>query len=347
MFRNCVQAEESSLDPYNKSLHWFSVFVAICTFFLIIAGGLVTSTGSGLAVPDWPLSYGQLMPPMVGGILYEHSHRMIAAFVGLLTIILTIWIWKKEDRRWMRILALIALLAVITQGVLGGLTVLFLLPTPISVGHATLAQMFFSLVAAIALFTSRWWLTGEPKVGGSVRSQSFDTLCIVTTVAVYVQLILGALVRHTYSGLAVPDFPLAYGQIFPSLSPESVAAYNDELYRLEMRTAVEGAISSSQILIHMLHRICAVVVLGLAGWTFFRLRKLATVSKRIVVLVRILLGMVMIQAVLGGLTVLSRKAVEITTAHVAVGALLLACSVLLTLHAVRVFFSPSGREAIA
>jgi len=133
---------------YNQALHRFTLFVAICILVLIAAGGLVTSTGSALAVPDWPLSYGQVMPPMVGGILYEHGHRMIATFVGVLTTVLAVWYWQKESRNWVRNLALGALAAVIAQGVLGGLTVLFLLPTPVSVSHATLAQTFFVIVSS-------------------------------------------------------------------------------------------------------------------------------------------------------------------------------------------------------
>ncbi|HZY10222.1 MAG TPA: COX15/CtaA family protein, partial [Bacteroidota bacterium] len=120
------------------TLHRFAVFTLVCTFLLIIAGGLVTSTQSGLSVPDWPTTYGHFMfffplGDMVGGIFYEHSHRMIASFVGFLTVILAIWIWRKDDRPWMRGLGIVALGTVIAQGVLGGLTVLFLLPTPISV----------------------------------------------------------------------------------------------------------------------------------------------------------------------------------------------------------------------
>jgi heme A synthase len=124
-------------------LHRFAVLTAGSTFLLIVAGGLVTSTGSGLAVPDWPLSYGTLFPPMVGGILYEHTHRVVAAFVGLLTAVLAAWLWKCEPRRWVRNLGFVSLAAVVLQGILGGLTVLYRLPTPISVIHACLAQTFF------------------------------------------------------------------------------------------------------------------------------------------------------------------------------------------------------------
>ena len=120
----------------SQRLHLFAGFTAASTLILIAAGGLVTSTGSGLAVPDWPLSYGMLMPPMVGGVFYEHGHRMIATAVGFLTVILAIWTWRVENRLWVKRLAGIALAAVVLQGLLGGLTVIFLLPTPVSVSHA-------------------------------------------------------------------------------------------------------------------------------------------------------------------------------------------------------------------
>src|SRR5207237_5113122 len=112
----------------NVWLHRYAVLWSFCTLFLVVAGGLVTSNDAGLSVPDWPLSYGKLMPPMEGGIFYEHGHRMIASMVGLFTIVSTVWLWKTESRKWLRWLGVFALLAVITQGVLGGLTVLMLLP---------------------------------------------------------------------------------------------------------------------------------------------------------------------------------------------------------------------------
>src|SRR6476646_10088864 len=119
--------------PRSRALHRYAVLTAAATLFLIVAGGLVTSTESGLSVPDWPLSYGMLMPPMVGGVFYEHGHRMAATTVGFLTLVLAVWTARAEPRPSVRRLAWGALAAVITQGVLGGLTVLYLLPTPVSV----------------------------------------------------------------------------------------------------------------------------------------------------------------------------------------------------------------------
>jgi heme a synthase len=291
----------------NIGLHRFALFTACCTAFLIFVGGLVTSTESGLAVPDWPLSYGMLFPPMVGGIFYEHGHRMVASFVGFLTIVLAIWTWLKEERPWVRWLSVAALGAVVVQGVLGGVTVLFLLPTPISMTHACLAQTFFCLVVSIALFTSPGWKRGLPAIN-SDDSVPLHILCAATASAVYVQLILGALMRHTKSGLAIPDFPLAFGRIVPPLTSEKV-------------------------LIHFAHRIGAVVVTIMIVWTFSRIARSYSAYPLLFRPALAMLVLVFCQITLGALTVWTSKAVIPTTAHVATGALVLGTSVLLTLRA--------------
>ncbi len=186
----------------HTGLHRFALFTAASTFLLIIAGALVTSNDAGLSVPDWPLSYGQLMPPMIGGIFYEHGHRMIASFVGVLTIILAVWLWRAEERRWVKRLGVAALGAVVAQGVLGGLTVIFLLPTAVSVGHACLAQLFFSIVVSLALVTSPGWRRGadSPPVADE-GSPGLRTLCLAANVAIFAQLMMGAAFRHKGFGI--------------------------------------------------------------------------------------------------------------------------------------------------
>lgn len=191
--------ESSNYHRYRPGLHWWSVLLAFCTLLLVVAGGLVTSRDAGLSVPDWPLSYGQLMPPMEGGILYEHGHRMVATTVGLLTIVLTVWLFRSERRRWLRWLGAIALLAVIVQGVLGGLTVLLLLPWWISTAHACLAQLFFSTTVAIVLFTSPWWLRGPSPVDED-RKFPIRNLSLAAPICVLCQLALGAAARHKAIG---------------------------------------------------------------------------------------------------------------------------------------------------
>src|SRR5882762_2887127 len=151
-------------------LHRFAKLVAACTVLLILAGSLVTSHDAGLSVPDWPTSYGWNMftfPPSmwVANIFYEHGHRLIASTVGFLTIVLAVWLWRADSRRWLRWLGVAALGAVIAQGVLGGITVLFFLPAAVSTAHAGLAEVFFCMTVAIALFTSPRWMSGYDTAG--------------------------------------------------------------------------------------------------------------------------------------------------------------------------------------
>ncbi|HEV3208075.1 MAG TPA: COX15/CtaA family protein [Terriglobales bacterium] len=168
------------------------------TFLLIIAGALVTSNDAGLSVPDWPTSFGSLykIPHLVGGVRFEHTHRMIAQFVGFLTIILAIWTWRSDRRRWMKYLGVSALGLVIAQGILGGLTVLFFLPPAISSAHAALAQTYFCVVVLIAMFTGRRWVEDVPRVEVDEQRPSLFTLCALSILVLYVQLILGAMFRH-------------------------------------------------------------------------------------------------------------------------------------------------------
>ena len=186
-------------NTYHAGLFRWSVLLAFCTLLLVVAGGLVTSRDAGLSVPDWPLSYGKLMPKMEGGILYEHGHRMIATMVGMFTIVSLVWIFRADRRRWLRILAIAALLAVIVQGVLGGITVLLLLPWYISSSHATLAQLFFSTTVAMALFTSRRWLAG-PSIVPEDAANPLRGLSLAAPICVIGQLFLGAAARHKAIG---------------------------------------------------------------------------------------------------------------------------------------------------
>jgi cytochrome c oxidase assembly protein subunit 15 len=174
------------------------VFTACATFLLLIAGALVTSNDAGLSVPDWPTSFGSIykIPLMVGGVRFEHTHRMIAEFVGFLTIIIAIWTWRADKRSWIRKLGLAALATVVIQGVLGGLTVLYYLPAPISSAHAAVAQTFFCIAVVIALFTGQDWVEHQPNLVQDTRRPSLITLTWLSIAILYVQLILGAMFRH-------------------------------------------------------------------------------------------------------------------------------------------------------
>ena len=296
-------------------LHRFSQFVAGCTVLLVLAGSLVTSTESGLSVPDWPTSYGWNMftfPPSkwVGGILYEHGHRLIASAVGFLTIVLAVWLWRRDPRRWVKRLGVAAIGTVIAQGVLGGLTVLFFLPAAISTAHAGLAEIFFCIVVAIALFTSPGWIAGTV---GAVDDIVLRRVATTTTVIIFAQIMLGATMRHTGAGLAIPDFPLMFGHLVPPRWDAKIA-------------------------LHFAHRAGALVVMlaivATAGhvWAHHRgRRELARPAARLVALVAA-------QVTLGALTILSRRDVAINSAHVVCGALVLATSLGVTLRSWRARF---------
>ena len=296
-------------------LHRFAKLVTVCTVLLLLAGSLVTSTDSGLAVPDWPTTYGWNLftfPPSmwVGGIFYEHGHRLIASGVGLLTIVLAVWLWLEDPRRWMRWLGAIALVTVILQGVLGGITVLYFLPAAVSTAHAGLAEIFFCLTIAIALFTSPRWIAGHEGVDDGLLRR----LATATTALIYVQILVGATVRHTDAGLAIPDFPLMFGRLVPDHWDPKIA-------------------------IHFAHRVGALMVslaiVATAGhvWRHHGRRRELTRPAGLIVA----LGVV--QVTLGALTVLSQRAVWINSLHVVCGALVLTTSLVLTLRTWRVKFA--------
>jgi heme a synthase len=294
-------------------LHRFAVATAAATLLLIVAGGLVTSTESGLSVPDWPLSYGRLMPPMVGGIFYEHGHRMVATTVGILTVILAVWLARREPRAWVRRLGYGAVAAVVAQGVLGGLTVLFLLPTAVSVAHACLAQTFLCIVVTLGVVTSPAWRGArKAPVDGVAR------IGAATVAVIFLQLLAGAVMRHTKAGLAIPDFPLAFGRVVPPFPSFAVA-------------------------IHFAHRVGAIVVAGFVGACVARAFASGRPGLKKTSLLLALL--VAVQITLGAITVLSRKAVPVTTAHVATGALLLATALAFTLASLKARRSAGGAAA--
>jgi cytochrome c oxidase assembly protein subunit 15 len=190
----------------SKSVHRLAVLTALCTIPLLFVGGLVTTKGAGLAVPDWPTTFGYnpfLYPwsMMVGNIFYEHSHRLVASAVGLLTVVLAVALWLGEKERWLRRLGAAALALVIAQGVVGGLRVVLLEQT-LAIVHACLAQAFFALAVSLALFTSDEWRKSSPKVDVPDAGR-LQRLCLITTGLIYVQAIFGAVLRHTGEMLAL------------------------------------------------------------------------------------------------------------------------------------------------
>ena len=174
------------------SLRGYTLWMVAATFFLVIAGGMVTSTGSALAVPDWPLSFGKFFPKMEGGVFYEHGHRMIAASVGLFTIILAFWLSRRAEEPLLKNAGWVALALVCAQGILGGITVLLKLPAVTSVGHACLGQIFFSWMCGIAAMA---W--SDPIAAAYPEAAKLRRLAIMTTSFVLFQLLFGAIYRHT------------------------------------------------------------------------------------------------------------------------------------------------------
>lgn len=277
------------------SYHYFAVLTACFTFLLIVAGALVTGNEAGLSVPDWPLSYGSLNPPWEGNIRYEHGHRLVAAFVGLLTIALAVWVWKKETRGPVRKLGWIALGVVVAQGILGGITVLWYLPAPISVLHACMAQTFFCLVVSLAWLSSPAW-TRQPREASF--SLPLNRLAMATAGAIYLQLLLGAIFRHTQSGL----LPHLLGALLVTVLAVWLMA--QVFQSRQLPSGLTGAATLLGILLALQ------LLLGLASW-LLRLAASDAVQPEFPV-------------------------VAVTTAHVAVGALILANGLILALQSWRV-----------
>ena len=316
----------------HTGLRWFSKLTCAATLFLIFAGGMVTSTSSGLAVPDWPLSYGMLFPPMIGGVFYEHGHRMIASTVGFMMLILAFWLGRSEPRAWVRRLGWIALAAVITQGILGGLTVIYLLPTPISVSHATLAQTFFLFTIILAYSQSREYMFLSPTSSmgrtHTARGSLLWRRVVILIAVVYVQLLLGAVMRHTQAGLAIPDFPQMAGRWWPSFDASMIQWINDWRFQ---NTELKD-VTLQQVVIHFCHRFWALIVVAATVWVLLGLGSIKERWKKLDQSAWTLMVLLIFQVALGAFSIWTRKAPVIASLHVVTGAAFLGASVLLALR---------------
>jgi cytochrome c oxidase assembly protein subunit 15 len=307
-------------------LNRFAWFTAVATLLLICSGGMVTSKNVGLAVPDWPTTFGYNMflfpvSKWIGGILFEHTHRLIASTVGVLTIVLAIWLWFGQDRQFLRNLGLIAVAAVIFQGILGGLRVT-MLKDELGIFHACLAQAFLGLIVFIALTTTALWPTLTKVVVHPARFASIRTMAITTTIAIYVQLALGATMRHQHTDLAIFDFPTANGVWIPDTGVSALAKINT------WRNAhALSDVTPFQIWLQMAHRFLAVVI-GIAVIVFCA--RVWREARHVAALQRLSNFWVVfffVQFTLGAWTIWSNKAADIATAHVAVGAIMLSFGV--------------------
>lgn len=304
--------------------HRFACFQVVSTWLLLIAGAAVTSHGAGLSVPDWPTSYGWLNPfavPMIGNVFYEHGHRMVAAFVGLLTTVEAIWLWRTAEVPLLRRLAVWLFVLVAVQGLLGGLTVRLYLPPAVSIAHGMIAQSFFCLSIATAFRLSREWSATAVRIGEGARS--LVTTALVAASAVYVQLLLGAIVRHAWKKeLPEEAFPPRFSDLLPPFGAPPV----------------NGALARA-ILVHA--SFAGVVALALV-FTAVRVLARHRGERRLTRLALALVLLVVAQLGLGLLTFATHTNANVTTTHVVTGATILGVSVLLVLRAFR-----SPREGVA
>ena len=313
----------------------------------------MTSKNVGLAVPDWPTTFGYNMflfpvSKWVGGILFEHTHRLMGSLVGFLTIILAAWLWLGEDRRWVRSLGVIALVGVILQGILGGLRVA-MMKDQIGIFHACVAQAFLGLLIFIALVTTKFWRSlangtrtlegGAPATPGlDYRSQTpgspelappsltrfspIKALAIAITVAIYVQLALGAAMRHQRRDLAILDFPTANGAWIPDTSASALAKIN--AWR-DGRALSD--VTAFQIWLQMVHRFVAVIIaiaiVAFCSRVLRQMRDFAVLKRLSLLWVVLVFG----QITLGAWVIWSNKAADVATVHVAVGAVMLSFGV--------------------
>lgn len=289
------------------ALHVYLIVQSLLILGLIFLGGLVTSTDSGLSVPDWPTSFGTLNPPQwwtIDHVKYEHGHRLYASIIGLLTIVMTVWIHRVEPRRWVRSVAKSAMLVVILQGLLGGTTVLLKLPPAVSIAHACLGQSFLLLIVTLANATSPLWLGAAGIEKSTSEKRSFLRLATWAPAAVFIQLFLGAVVRHLHAAMAIPDFPLSLNRVIPW-----------------------HALSNHLVAVHFIHRSWAYVVTLTLCLFALKAWKMAAHVKQGAILKWLSAFMVMavlIQFTLGITLVLTMRHPIPTTFHVATGALTLA-----------------------
>jgi cytochrome c oxidase assembly protein subunit 15 len=287
---------------------------------------MVTSKNVGLAVPDWPTTFGYNMflfpvSKWVGGILFEHTHRLIASAVGFLTIILAIWLWRTESRKWLRNLGTIALAGVILQGILGGLRVT-MLKDEIGIFHACVAQAFLALLVVIAIVTASLWRSLEEIDINRKNFAPIRRLAFAITLAIYVQLALGATMRHQHRDLSILDFPTANGAWVPDTSATALAKIN--AWR-DARGLSD--VDAFQIWLQMIHRFVALLI-GIGVIAFCS--RVWKDARQIPALKRLSIWWVvflLVQVMLGAWTIWSNKAADIATAHVAVGAIMLSFGV--------------------
>jgi heme a synthase len=322
---------ETARPRYRWALHRFACFCAGSILFLICLGGIVTSETAGMSVPDWPTSYGYNMfffpwQLMTGGIFWEHSHRLVGSGVGTLTYVLTIWLFFQE-RIWLRWLGVAAAIMVSIQGVLGGLRVIEM-NDAIGIFHACLAQVLFVSVSLIALFTSRWWIGARlPSARSGFTPPKWTGRTLAICGLIFCQLMIGATMRHEHAGLAINDFPLAYGQVWPKTDQGSVDQYNAERFKHDINAKPTSALYINMQMAHRAGAVLITVAILAAAAAVWLTPGAARILRR---WSAAWVFLVFLQFLLGACTIWTNKAADVATTHVAVGALTLVLGALLT-----------------
>ncbi len=346
--RQSTSENSSGIDSrYCPWLNRFAWLTCVATLLLICSGGMVTSKNVGLAVPDWPTTFGYNMflfpvSKWVGGILFEHTHRLMGSLVGFLTIILAVWLWLSEHRRWVRNLGVIALVGVILQGILGGLRVT-MMKDEIGIFHACVAQAFFGLLVVIAVVTTNFWQAMDRRASVSDANPRMVQLAMAITIAIYLQLALGATMRHQHRDLSILDFPTANGAWIPDTSAAALAKIN--AWR-DARGLSD--VTAFQIWLQMAHRflafVIAIAVVAFALRVWRDARRFAALKGLSILWV----ALVICQITLGAWVIWSNKAADVATAHVALGAVMLSFGVSISaicwrMLAVSLHGAPGGR----
>ncbi len=342
-----VHAAALRHPPYRRWLHRFAIALVLTTFVLLVFGGTVTSKGVGLAVPDWPNSYGYnmfLFPPSmwVGGIFWEHVHRLLGSLVGFMTIIAAVWLWitnspRRDGRTWLRWLGAATLALVIVQGVMGGLRVTEL-SMSLAVLHGITGQLFFCMTVLIAAATGRWWLNArkQPKPNDQEASllKAPRRWAVAALFILVTQLAVGAVMRHTGAGLAIPDFPTSYGQVVPPMTEAGINAKINETIPFDESPFADAAeyVTPAQVGVHYAHRVWAIVVTAaLVAWLVCVARRVGT-TPGFRGPAAGLVALLLVQVALGASVIWSGRHPEVATAHQATGAVLLATAALLTMR---------------
>lgn len=340
---------ESRQDIYNRKLHLFALFTAGFAVFLIVAGATVTSTGSGDTVPDWPLAYHSLVPPLIGGIVFEYSHRVIAGITSLLVTILAIWLWRSKPRQHFRWLGIVALLGVFLQASLGALRVLVVSNTAVrsaiasltgmtdfqldriafATAHGILAQTILCALFAIVLFTSRSWLQPASNWKDTKTGKNIRWFSLALLIFVFGQLIMGTLIRYTGASLIIPDFPLSFGRLIPPF--QNLPQYTSLGFPIPREEYL------LKVILQFAHRLNAFLIFGIIIYLFISYRKSPLLGQ----IVFALLFLTVIQITLGALNIWTARSVFSTVPHVAVGALILATTIIFLLWSWRLSKVPA------